>query len=140
MLLARSVRLRVLVASKYPYMTLHIIFHYKIAYTRPLAVIGVSFSGLSHFFFSVPLTWTFFDTFKESLLYLLFVQCVFFFHTFTLIMINIVTKGIISSFMFDWHIRNAQTRLYHQPDKTCRYITLIIHTPVFNKLFIYRDI
>ena len=25
---------------------------------------------------------------------------VFFFHTFTLIMINIVTKGIISSFMF----------------------------------------
>ena len=55
------------------YMTLHIIFRYKIAYTRPLAVIGVSFSGLSLFFFSVPLTWTFFDTFKESLLLLLFV-------------------------------------------------------------------
>ena len=72
MLLARSVRLRVLVASN-AYMTLHIIFRYKIAYTRPLAVIGVSFSGLSHFFFSVPLTWTFFDTFKESLLLLLFV-------------------------------------------------------------------
>ena len=107
MLLARSVRLSVLVASN-AYMTLRIIFRYKIAYTRPLAVIGVSFSGLSHFFLSVPLTWTFFDTFKESLLLLLFVLFVrlivclfvFFFHTFTLIMINIVTKGIISSFMF----------------------------------------
>ena len=55
MLLARSVRLSVLVVSN-AYMTLHIIFRYKIAYTRPLAVIGVSFSGLSHFFLSVPLT------------------------------------------------------------------------------------
>ena len=101
MLLARSVRLRVLVASKV-YMTWHIIFRYKISYTRPLAVIGVSFSGLSHFFLYTLNVDIFWHIQRIVVVAVVCFVCLFvcLFHTFTLIMINIVTKGIISSFKF----------------------------------------